>query len=664
MSSSSDDKAYLLLKSIQDNAAHALIATTKEGIITSFNPMAEKMLGYSAVELVGKQSPAVFHDLEEVIKRAKEFSEKLGTNIEPGFETFICHTNLFLKNEFEWTYVHKDGTKFPVLLSITAIRDQNNEIQGYLGIAQDLTEQKILEKELKFKNRELETAQSLAKIGSWHFDIESGKITWSKEMFNIFPEDIEKGEPEFDRHRSTIHPDDFDHWESVVSKCITDGKAYKMLFRTFEKHDSSKEVWVEARGRGSIRDGQVIALSGTCQDVTDLVTKEFELKNNIEALRLAERAKSEFLANMSHEIRTPLNGIMGMIDLLKDSGVNSNQREMLDVVSGSSQVLLKVISDILDLSKIEADKLELESISFSLKECLEDLYNLMKSNIDPSKVKFNLNIPENCYITVKGDLVRIKQILTNFLSNAIKFTSSGEIILGLEKLSNTNFRFFVKDTGIGVREADKERLFKPFEQADTSIVRRYGGTGLGLTISSKLASRLGGKIDYESESGVGSTFSLTIDLEEGKAKKKELTVSLSDQFLADDFPHRILAVEDNPINQKVVKMTLKKLGYNCEIANNGIEALEKLKMNSSYTFILMDMQMPEMDGLTATKEIRKIENLKGSKIVALTANAFFSDKQHCLEAGMDGYLSKPLKKSELIQYLKDFCPKRSSHKSA
>lgn len=651
------NKSLDLLKNIQDNAAHALISGDVSGVITSFNRKAEEMLGYHAKDIVGKETPAIFHDLDEVVERAKEFSEKLGENIEPGYDTFICHSRFNQKNEFEWTYIHKDGKRFPVLLSITALKDGADRIIGYLGIAQDLSERKSLEKELLKKNQELELAQSIARIGSWIFDLDSGKISWSKGMYKIFPEDPDRGEPDYEKHKSTIHPEDVEHWSLTVAKSIKDGMPYLMRFRTHKLIDRNQVVWVEARGQGVIQEGKIVSLSGTCQDITDLVLREEELERKAEALKKAEKAKTEFLANMSHEIRTPMNGIFGMLDILRDTELSIEQKDMLDTISVSSEGLLNLLSDILDLSKIEAEKLELEISPFNANELINDICNLInsKAQINGSHIIPKINdLTEVWYL---GDKSRIRQILLNFLSNSVKFTSNGKIEIGFKVLEsnteNIKIRFHVIDNGIGISKENKQKLFNAFEQADTSITRKFGGTGLGLSISSKLAELMGGSVYFESKIEEGAKFYFEVTLKKAIAPSSSTKIDSKKVKLSQSYPHRILIAEDNPINQKVARLFLERLGYNCDIAENGAKAIELLdtKPVGFYTIILMDIQMPELDGISATKEIIKRWGDKAPNIVALTANAFTTDKENCLKAGMIDYLSKPLKKDALSEIL-------------
>lgn len=650
--------SFNFLKSVQDNASHGIIAATPDGIITSFNRRSEQLLGYKAEEVVGKTSPAIFHDLDEVIERTKEFSEKFNEEFEPGFKTFVIHCDKGLKNEFEWTYVRRDKTRFPVLLSITKIENEKGEIEGYLGLAKDLSERIELQRELKVKNEQLELAQSISRLGSWSFDVSSGQISWSKEMYNIFPESPSDGPPSFEKHKSTIHPEDVDYWQSIVNKCVEDGLPYKMLFRTYKKEDVNSFVWVEARGEGTFKNGKVIGLSGTCQDVT-------EEKIILENLKKAEKTKAEFLANMSHEIRTPMNGIIGMLSLLEDTELSDEQREMLDVVSSSSKNLLSLLSDILDISKIEADKLDLSLGDFDVKKLLMNTKKLLSVKATENNTTLKLEIDDSINENFYGDELRINQIITNLLSNALKFTHGGEVVLGVKCLRSYNngadLQFFVEDNGVGISRENQSRIFQAFVQADSSITKRFGGSGLGLAISSKLAHLMGGEISFESEVGKGSKFFLNISLNYGI---KEGISSKVQSFVKEEQSHydKILLVEDNPINQKVATMTLNKLGYSYEVANNGKDAIDRLKEMGvdQFSLILMDMQMPIMDGLSATKEIRALWPQSDIQIVAFTANAFESDRQDCINAGMNGHLSKPLEINKLLEILKEINKEKKS----
>jgi len=376
----------------------------------------------------------------------------------------------------------------------------------------------------------------------------------------------------------------------------------------------------------------------------------------------ALRVKSEFLANMSHEIRTPMNGILGMINLLQETKLTLEQNKMLDTISFSSNSLLTIIDDILDLSKNESGKLKLELISFKLRESIEQIFQLISSEIKPKQLQTSIIIDEKIPDLLCGDVNRIRQILLNFLSNAIKFTpNGGKITLKITASSEDNLHYFLRfriiDTGIGISPSNQKKLFKAFTQADGSITRKYGGTGLGLAISLSLIELMDGTVELESVIGSGTTIGFTITLKKSDELVPKQQNIDSKQF--DNIHHKILVVEDNVVNQKIVTSMLKKLNYGCDIANNGMNALNLLSSlqdsnSSPYTIIFMDMQMPVLDGVSTTKKIINMYPDSHPVIVAMTANAFKEDQDNCYAAGMQDFISKPINISEIIRVLLKF----------
>ncbi len=367
----------------------------------------------------------------------------------------------------------------------------------------------------------------------------------------------------------------------------------------------------------------------------------------------ASRTKSMFLANMSHEIRTPMNGIISVAEMLRNTDLNEEQRELLRIVEISGNNLLIIINDILDFSKVETGNIQLEKVDIDLKKEVEQTLSLMKFKAREKNIDLNLFYNSNIPRYLKGDPVRIKQIIINLVGNALKFTEKGRIDLRVNKIKNyegkTQLYFEIKDTGIGISEENKSRLFQAFSQADASFTRRFGGTGLGLAISFELCKVMNGKMGVESEEGEGSTFWFTIELEDG-IRPEEDNLQENEFDIKSIKRMKVLLAEDNLINQKVEKYALEKFGHYVDIAKNGREAYDMFK-TKDYDLVLMDIQMPEMDGLEATKLIRKYEENKISdnnvRVVALTACVMEGDREKFIQAGMNGVISKPFKLQDM-----------------
>ncbi len=367
----------------------------------------------------------------------------------------------------------------------------------------------------------------------------------------------------------------------------------------------------------------------------------------------ANKTKSEFLANMSHEIRTPLNAILGFIDLLKEKEKDKEKLKYIQTIQSSSTTLLGIINDILDFSKIESGNLNVEKIDFNTHEELGTLADLFRAKASEKSVSLSFILDENLPKALKSDPLRIKQIIANMLSNAIKFTPRNGRIELLMKYTEDKLHISVKDNGIGIAKDKQEDIFKAFSQAESSTTRKYGGTGLGLAISSKLVVMLGGELKLESKEGQGSRFYFEIPADIGKFKEQKTAKHLDLETIKGK---RILLVEDNKANQMFMSLILKKFGLIFDIANDGVEAVKAYK-NNFYDLILMDENMPNLNGIEATKQILKYEKdtkMRHTPIVALTANALKGDRERFIEAGMDEYLTKPLDKEKLSFVLKEF----------
>ncbi len=461
-------------------------------------------------------------------------------------------------------------------------------------------------------------------------------------------------------HQSKLHSPDNNKFGGLtfiefVNK-LKNSKA-PIKVETILLNSKSENIPVEMTSSLILIDGRTV-IQGIIRDITERKKFETELIKSKEIAESATKSKSRFLANMSHEIRTPMNGIIGMANILKTTSLTEEQQDHLSLISISANNLLAIINDILDLSKIESDQLNMENIDFDLIENINDIIKISQIKTNEKGIYLNVIFEKNTPRFVKGDPIRLNQIILNLVNNAVKFTEKGGVdvfvSLAEEKEDSIFLKFKVVDSGQGISAEGQKKLFKEFSQVYSYTSRKHGGTGLGLAISKKLAEKMNGEIGVESELGKGSTFWFTVQLNKGSSAEK-LSREINDINICEsDATLKILLAEDNLINQKVAKMTLEKMGHYVDIAENGEVAVEKFLANE-YDLILMDVQMPIMNGIDATRQIRKIEEAidksKGIRIVAMTANVMKQDKEEYLASGMDDFVSKPFKINELLKIL-------------
>jgi PAS domain S-box-containing protein len=429
--------------------------------------------------------------------------------------------------------------------------------------------------------------------------------------------------------------------------------AFEMRMLAHDDSQGKSYRSVEVLLAPEMEDNRMTRVLGIAHDITGRKRVEKDLRAAMAAAQSASRAKSQFLASMSHEIRTPMNAIIGMTGLLHDTELTERQNTYVETIRSGSDTLLALINDILDFSKIESGKLELEHQPFSIRDCLDGAFALVSSTAAHKKIMLRRDIADDCPQFLVGDVTRVRQVLVNLLSNAVKFTQEGQVEVGVtsQPLGKdlAEFRFAVRDTGPGIPDDRLDAIFESFSQVDASTTRKFGGTGLGLAISRRLVELMGGGIWVESAEGKGSQFSFTVPAETAtQLQTPKVAPKPIDGKLSEKLPLRILVAEDNVVNQRVALMILERLGYmRVELAANGLEALAALE-RKSYDLILMDVQMPELDGLEATRRIcAHYPEAERPWIVAMTAGAMDGDREQCHAAGMNDYVSKPVKVEEL-----------------
>lgn len=630
--------------------ANALVSETdSKGVITYANKKFQDVSKYSGEELVGQD-----HRLLNSGEHSREYMKSLWDTINSGkiWEGEI-------KNKA------KDGSFYWVSSTIFPKKDKNNNVTGFVSIRYDVSERMKQRAELKEKNSYLNLALESANLGIWDWYFIDDSVKFDERWAHMLGLDFSKIVMELNTWKSRVHPED-------LNECMTDIKNYldgkTEIYQNIHRMKHENGDWIYILDQGKIsewdKDGNPVRFTGTHYDITAQKIQEQHLKEEKVKAQQAEKAKTEFLANMSHEIRTPMNGVLGTIQLLSETDLTPKQVEMVNTARSCGDSLLSILNDILDISKIESGKFDLELVDFNLRSCIEEALFLLSYKASSKKIDLIFKDDTNRSLWFKGDVTRIRQIIVNFLSNAVKFTEVGavtiEILLNESDTKGlTKVDIKVTDTGIGIAKDSQGKLFSAFSQADNSTTRKFGGTGLGLSICFKLAQIMGGTVFLESEEGVGSTFTASIPLLSVREPEKKVSslIDTHDDDLSLEFPHKILVADDNAVNQKLAKMMLDKLGYDCDLAGNGIEAIKALE-NASYSIVFMDMQMPEMDGVEATLNIIEKYGAQAPPIIAMTANVFPEDKEKCRSAGMVDFVGKPIRVDELRRVLMRYGDKK------
>lgn len=629
---------------IDRDFAHQVMATVGQGIVVSsegwrfeyVNPAFARMVGSRPEELIGRSMDELIHPHDLPILIQARSRRQAG-------ET----------SSYEARLIRSDGCVFPVQVTGTP-RWQDGKFFGSIVAVTDLTERKRFEDELKkseAKNRALLDAIPDA---IFLLDKEGNFLDYRAPNSSILyaPAELFMG-----KNIHSIMPQDL--VELTMNNLGLARQSGKMQVFEYQLPTNGEIKHFEAR-INLCEGGDFLAL---VRDVTERKRSDEMLWKAKEEAEAAAKAKSEFLANMSHEIRTPLNAVIGLTGLLLDTDLTHEQRNYLEIVRDSGDSLLSVINNILDFSKIDGGMMELEHSPFDLRRCIESTMDLMVTRAAEKGLVLKVVLDDQLPTMLVGDASRLRQVLANLLSNAVKFTDKGFVevsVRGNAIPEGFELRFDVLDTGIGMPQDKLDRLFMPFSQIDSSITRRYGGTGLGLAISKRLVEMMGGRIWAKSDLGVGSTFSFAVKvklpcMQSVQHKVKDLIPVIKppiEGHFQQARPLSILLAEDNAVNQMVLLQMLRKIGYQADLASNGFDVLAALD-RQAYDVILMDIQMPDMDGFEATRRIlARFPKKKRPRIIALTAHALNGDRERCLEAGMDSYLSKPVKIEDLQSALR------------
>ena len=648
-----------LLEAVVEQSPSSIVITDIEGTIQYVNPAFSRVTGYSYEEAVGnnprvlksgQHDVSVYGDMWKVLSSGETWRGR------------FC--NKAKTDSFYWEEV-----------VIAPVRNEEGIVSNYVAIKNDITERVILEEKLQQKFTERELIVQYAGVGILYIKGEN-IIEFNEMAARLLA--VPSGELILKDTRG-LFPSDGEY-NSFVDNCFPDLQTGKTVeFEQERANDSGDKIWLRVTGRAVDNDFAGKGVIWIIQDVTSVYSEKKQLERKRQEAEEASNAKTMFLANMSHEIRTPMNAIIGMTRLVSETKLDSEQRRYTERIATASTMLLNIINAILDFSKIEAGQLLLNKHPFVTEQVVDTVYSMMTHLAENKGIVFTITCDDDVPDAFDGDMGRLVQVLVNLVGNGIKFTDQGEVKVRIAlqeqqpDLRKVILSFSVEDSGIGIAPDRVESIFHEFQQADSSVSRRFGGTGLGLAISRKLVQLMGGDISVTSREGIGSIFSFTVELETCSLEAVSASVGVEGEKggaagqAGSEKNLKVLLVEDNEVNCELATIVLERFGHTVYAAKNGIVALTMLA-EERFDVVLMDVQMPEMDGLTATQAIRAVEaeeelpvslppqlplrlknRLAGQHVpvLAMTAHAMESDRQRCLKAGMDDYLTKPFQPYQL-----------------
>ncbi len=618
---------------IMNSALNAILTIDKNGLITFWNDSAEKIFGWKREDVFGKKLIDTMFSEENT--EATEIEIK--HFIKPGQE-------LVLNKQIEVIGINKTGDEFPIEMSIIPVKQGKSIF--FCAFIQDISKRKKAENNLKYQEEKYRNIIANMNLGLIEVD-NNEIIQFANQSFS----DISGYETNELIGKNPAEVFIFgENFEIMKTKNVVRKLGVSDVYQIPVKNKRGELKWWAISGAPNFDDqGNLVGTIGIHLDITDQKQLEIDLENEKIKAEEASKAKEAFLANMSHEIRTPLNAIIGFLRELEKQELTDLQKKYIENSSIASKHLLAIINNILDISKIEAGEMSINDEAFIIENSIKNVVTVLQPKAEQKSIDLIINYDSNISKVLKGDPLRIEQILFNLIGNSLKFTQKGEINVNCnlisEEINSEEICISIFDTGIGMDKKFIDTIFKKFSQEDKKITRKFGGTGLGMAITKELVNLMNGRIEVESEKNIGTKIYIYLTFEKGN--QENIKTALSDKELTNIDGARILLVEDNDLNRMVAQNSLQY--FNCKVveAENGLEAVEILKANK-FDIILMDIQMPEMDGIEATKVIRNKLNIK-TPIIALTANAFKTEIEKCRKAGMDDYVTKPFDETILLE---------------